>query len=78
MSEQESSPQAQPLGERFSLDDTINGLASDLKELRDGKISVNSALARAALAKQIFNGVRIVINAQRMLEERAKPVDQIK
>ena len=48
-------------------------LAGDLRELREGKISVNDAIARAHLAKQIFNGFRIYLNASKMLADNAKP-----
>jgi hypothetical protein len=74
MSDQESKPGVSSLAERFSIDTVINGLAEDLQQLRDGKIGVDSALARAALAKQLFNGVRLVIQGQRMLAENAKPI----
>ena len=63
-----------PITEKFNLDSVIQGLASDLEKLRAGKISVSDALARAALAKQVFNGLRIVINAQLYLEKTLKPV----
>lgn len=74
MSDQESNREASSLGERFSIDAVINGLANDLTELRAGTISVENALTRAALARQLFNGVRLVIQGQRMLAEKAKPV----
>lgn len=45
----------------------IDGLASDLQALRDGQISVNDAIARATLAKQIFNGVRLYLNGSAFL-----------
>jgi len=65
---------ASPLNERFSLDSVINGLAGDLTALRAGKISVEDARVRAELAKQILNGVRTVVNAQKFLEGRALPL----
>ena len=65
----ESTPVANQLG----LPDIIEGLAGDLRELREGKISVNDAIARAHLAKQIFNGFRIYLNASKMLADNAKP-----
>jgi len=34
-------------------------------------MSVDAARAQAELAKQLFNGIRLVVNAQRMLEGRA-------
>jgi hypothetical protein len=40
---------------------------------RKGDISVHDALARAALAKQIFNGARLYLQASKMLSDNAKP-----
>ena len=64
-----------PVSEQLGLPAIINGLVSDLAELRQGKISVNDAMARSMLAKQIFNGVRIYMNGAKMLSEAAKPVN---
>lgn len=61
------------LAERFSLDDLIGGLSSDLRELRAGKISVRDAHARAVLAKQILRAVHYVVMAQKYMEGRAVP-----
>lgn len=61
----------------LGLPDIIGGLAGDLRELREGKISVNDAIARAHLAKQIFNGFRIYLNASKMLSDNAKPARDI-
>lgn len=66
----ESAPATQTLG----LDGIIGGLADDLKALRRGEITVNDALARAALAKQIFNGARLYLQATKLLSDNAKPV----
>lgn len=63
-----------PLAEKFSLDDVILGLASDLRALRAGSISVPDAKVRADLAKQIFNGVRLVIAARKVMEKGARDV----
>lgn len=63
---------AAPLGERFNIESVVQGIADDIRELRAGKISVEDARVRAELAKQFMNGIRLVINAQRFLEERAK------
>lgn len=60
--------------ERFSLDDVINGLAQDLKDLRAGKISIRDARARADLAKQLLRGVHYVVTAQKFMEQRARTV----
>lgn len=66
----ESAPVTQALG----LDSVINGLVSDLEQLRAGKIIVNDAIARSLLAKQIFNGVRIYMNGTKLLADNARPV----
>ena len=73
------SPQseASPLADRFSLDDVIHGLAKDLASVRAGTMTVDAARANAELAKQIFNGVRLIVNAQRYLEGRALPVPEV-
>lgn len=63
-----------PMGERFSLDAIIEGLASDLVCLRAGTITLDDARVRADLAKQIFNGIRLAINGRRMLEQQAKTI----
>lgn len=62
-----------PLADRFQLEMVILGLAGDLESLRQGAISVDDARARAELAKQIMNGVRMVINAQKFLAANAIP-----
>lgn len=64
-----------PISDRFSLDEIISGLAGDLASLRAGRISVEDARTRAEIAKQIMNGVRLVVNAQKYLEQRARLVD---
>lgn len=66
-----SRSEASPIGEQFSLEAVISGLASDLTDLRIGKISVDDARVRAEIAKQIMNGVRLVINTRKILEDRA-------
>lgn len=63
-----------PVSDRLGLADIINGLVADLDDLRAGKISVNDAIARSMLAKQIFNGVRIYLNGTKLLSDHAKQV----
>jgi hypothetical protein len=63
-----------PVSEALGIRDIITGLASDLDQLRAGKISVNDAMARSMLAKQIFNGMRIYLNGVKLLSESAKPI----
>ncbi|QUT07945.1 hypothetical protein KFK14_11455 [Sphingobium phenoxybenzoativorans] len=58
----------------YSLDAIVKGIADDLVSLRRGEISIKDAEARAMLAKQYMNGVRLVINARQSLEAAAKPV----
>ena len=59
--------EAAPVSEQLGLGTVITGLISDLDELRAGKISVNDAIARSMLAKQIFNGVRIYLNGTKLM-----------
>jgi len=63
-----------PASETLGLTGIIQGLAGDLDQLRAGKISVQDAIARSMLAKQIFNGVRIYLNGSKLLADQAKPV----
>lgn len=63
-----------PVSEQLGLSAVIAGLVSDLDELRAGHISVNDAVARSMLAKQIFNGVRIYLNGTKLLSESARPI----
>ncbi len=66
-----------PVCDRLDLDNVIKGLCCDLTLLREGKISVNDAIARSLLAKQIFNGVRIYLSASKMLAGAAPQVNQV-
>lgn len=63
--------EAAPVSEHLNLDSVIKGLCADLEALRAGKIGVNDAIARSLLAKQIFNGVRLYLNASKMLSGSA-------
>lgn len=69
----ESAPVSQALG----IETIIKGLSNDLDELRAGRISVQDAIARSMLAKQIFNGVRIYLNGAKLLSDLAKPINEI-
>lgn len=66
-----------PVTESLQLDKIITGLAGDLEALRAGKISVNDAIARSLLAKQIFNGVRLYLNGTKMLADQAREVQRL-
>ncbi|EEE38169.1 hypothetical protein RKLH11_2010 [Rhodobacteraceae bacterium KLH11] len=66
-----------PVSDDLNLKDIITGLSQDLRDLRSGKISPAEAHARANLAKQIWNGARIYLQAIKTLQSNAKPVDQI-
>lgn len=66
-----------PVSDRLGLTGIINGLVEDLDALRAGKISVNDAMARSMLAKQIFNGVRIYLNGTKLLSDHAKQVPAV-
>ena len=69
---------SRPASDSLGLGAVISGLVADLQELREGKISVQDAQARAMLAKQIFNGCRIYLNGQKILDSRAKQVGESK
>jgi hypothetical protein len=59
-----------PVADVLGMKAIIDGLAHDLQEMRDGKISPQDGMARAAIAKQIFNGVRLFLQASSMVERR--------
>jgi hypothetical protein len=65
-----------PVSEKLGLQEVILGLAGDIAALRSGEISPADALARAALAKQVFNGVRLYLQAITTLERSARDVSQ--
>lgn len=60
--------EASPVADGLGLRDVVLGLVGDLQQLRANNISTHDALARAALAKQIFNGVRLYLQASKFLE----------
>jgi len=66
--------EASPLNDRFDLEAVIRGLASDLNAVRSGTMTVDAARANAEIAKQLFNGVRLVVNVQRTLESNARKI----
>lgn len=61
-----------PVADQLGIPSIIAGLCSDLEALRNGQISVNDAMARSMLAKQIFNGVRLYLNGSKLLSETAQ------
>lgn len=65
------------VSDQYSLDAIVKGIADDLIALRSGRISIKDAQARALLAKQYMNGVRLVMNARNSLEMAAKPVSRL-
>jgi hypothetical protein len=62
-----------PLSDALGIRGVIDGLATDLQELRDGKITPADAMARAHLAKQFFNGARLVMAALNTLDKPGRP-----
>ena len=62
-----------PVSDVLGMKAIIDGLASDLQEMRDHKISPQDGMARAAIAKQIFNGVRLFLQATAMVEKDRRP-----
>lgn len=57
-----------PVSDALGIRAVIDGLASDLQDLRAGTISPVDAMARAHLAKQFFNGARLVLLAMKELK----------
>lgn len=66
-----------PVADSLDLAGVIRGLATDLEGMRAKTISPAEGLARAAVAKQLFNGVRLYLQAMHMLERQAKPADRV-
>jgi hypothetical protein len=66
-----------PVSDDLNLKDTILGLSQDLQDLRSGKITPAQAHARAAVAKQIWNGARIYQQALKTMMGNAKPVPEL-
>lgn len=66
-----------PISEQLGLPQIIAGLCGDLEALRKGEISVNDAMARSMLAKQVFNGVRLYMNGTKLLSENARPAKAV-
>lgn len=65
--------ESQPATIALGIEAVIGGLVDDLTQLRAGKITVNDAVARANLAKQVFNGMRLYLHGAALLAEKAKP-----
>jgi hypothetical protein len=61
------------LGERLGLPDIVLGIAQDLKDLREARISIRDARARAELARELLRAVRLVIDARKFIEAQALP-----
>jgi len=66
-----------PISDQLGIPSIIAGLCADLDQLRKGEISVNDAMARSMLAKQIFNGVRLYMNGTKLLADQARPANAI-
>ena len=64
-----------PVSDALGLRNIIQDLSADLADLRAGTITVNDALARAAIAKQIWNGVRIYMTVAKpgAFDETVRP-----
>lgn len=71
--QRESGPAPMP----YRLESVVEGVASDLEALRAGSITIEDARARALLAKQYIAGLRVILQAQRFLSEKAKDVAAI-
>jgi hypothetical protein len=62
-----------PVSDALGIRGVIDGLATDLQDLRAGKISPVDAMARAHLAKQFFNGARLVLTAIKEIDQPKAP-----
>ena len=62
-----------PVSDALGIRGVIDGLATDLQDLRNGNISPVDAMARAHLAKQFFNGARLVLLAMKEIQPPAEP-----
>lgn len=62
-----------PVSDALGIRGVIDGLATDLQDLRAGKISPVDAMARAHLAKQFFNGARLVLMAIKEIDQPKTP-----
>lgn len=65
------------IADGFDVPGIIRGLADDLKQLRAGTITPKEAQVRADIAKQIFNGLRLVISAQKFVSQKARKIEAI-
>ncbi len=63
-----------PMTARFDLLTFTDDLIGDLRDLRQGKISVRDARARAEIARQVLRAVHYVVSAQKFIEQQALPV----
>lgn len=62
-----------PASDALGLREIIRDLAADISDLRAGTITVDDAFARAAMAKQLFNGVRLYIAMTATPNRKALP-----
>lgn len=53
-------------------------LIGDLNGLRSGAVSIPQARATAELARQIIRSMHLVVTAQKLIESRAKPLNDDK
>lgn len=67
--------EASPISDGLGLRKIILGLADDLQAMRKGEISPQDGIARATVAKQLFNGVRLYLQAMRTMEGTAITVN---
>ena len=66
---------SQPVADALGLRAVIDGLASDLQDMRAGRITPPEGMARAALAKQLFAGVRLYLVAHQIIGRRVPSED---
>ncbi len=72
---QDDKPQIDGVPEGIDLAQFTKELIGDLRGLRSGRISIPQARASAELARQIIRSMHLVVSAQKLIEERAKPLN---
>lgn len=68
---------ATSLAEQLNIANIIQGLAQDLADRRAGTISIEDARVRAELARQLLGALRLMVTAQKMIEQGLKELPQL-
>jgi len=77
MSENNETPPEPRPPHGLDIESIIGGLVKDMNSLRSGDISVTQARASADLGRQVFAGIRVMLQARRVLDNEAINVTSI-